>query len=110
LDHFPRYTCLTEIFPSFPQFLQAKQGSRPYLTPIPSDVSPKDEVDCAVPFRGIIYSLYISCSPPECWLESLKGSDHSQNIDVVGGIILKLMLGKYGMGGVDWIKLVQDMD
>jgi hypothetical protein len=42
------------------------------------------------------------------WLESLKGRDHSEDLDVDGKIILKWILGKSGLGmwiGLIWLRI-----
>jgi hypothetical protein len=41
------------------------------------------------------------------WLESWKGRDHSENLEVDGRTIFKLMLGKYGemvWTGLTWLR------
>jgi hypothetical protein len=39
------------------------------------------------------------------WLECLKGRNHSENIGIDDGMILKWILGKKGWQSVDWILL-----
>jgi hypothetical protein len=45
----------------------------------------------------------------KCWLESLKGRDHSEDLGVDGRIILKCIVGKWSWG-IDWIHLPKDRD
>jgi len=42
------------------------------------------------------------------WLENLKGRDHSEDLGVVGSIMLELMLGKYSgkvWTGCMWLRI-----
>jgi hypothetical protein len=42
------------------------------------------------------------------WLEWLKGKEHGNALGLVTRIILKLILEKGGLDGVEWIHLTQD--
>jgi hypothetical protein len=45
----------------------------------------------------------------EFWLESLKGRDHSEELDVDRRILLKCILGKQGLGmwiGIIWLRIM----
>jgi hypothetical protein len=44
---------------------------------------------------------------PTFWLESLRGTDHLEDLDIDRRIILKWILG---MEAMDWIHLAQDRD
>jgi hypothetical protein len=43
-------------------------------------------------------------------LENLKGRDHLEDLSVDGRLILKRILGKNEVWGVDWIHLALDRD
>jgi hypothetical protein len=43
----------------------------------------------------------------KCWLESMKGRDHSEDPGKDGKNILKWILGKKRFGSVEWIHLAQ---
>jgi len=44
------------------------------------------------------------------WWRNLRGKDHLGDRGVDGRIILRWILRKWGVGGMDWIELVQDRD
>jgi hypothetical protein len=43
-------------------------------------------------------------------LESLKGRDHSESLEVDVEDNVKIYLMEIGFGGVDWIRLAQERD